>query len=198
MRSKSVDIDIPSYPTAAALIRDEAGRMFLNLEEKSLLEVGYLFGLDRYLKTEGSIRSAVSRARNLVLQEPEKYGVSMEKVAYIQGLLNGRAIVQKPETLREERSLETMDISTMVVDSRNLATKLVKKKLDHLDQSPKALAEMSLKELIGAFHILFDKGQIIQGQATENIAVLSKININLNPDEALAAIMRMREEMQAK
>jgi len=72
-RSNTALIDVPSYPNGEELIRGEAARMFLHMEDKTNTEVAYLFGLDRYLKTEGSMRSAVTRAYNLVLSDPMKY-----------------------------------------------------------------------------------------------------------------------------
>lgn len=195
-RSNTVALDLPSYPTAQALIEDQAGRIFLHLEEHSFAETGYIFGLDRYLKNENSMRGAITRAYNLVLADPIKFDLPPEKVAYIHGLVSARGIAKKkPETLREENDIKKADISTMVLESRDLVTGLVRKKLDYLDRNPKALKEMSLKEIMGAFQILFDKGQIIQGAATEHIAVLSNIKTDMGAEEALEAIIKMREQM---
>ena len=41
--------------------------------------------------------------------------------------------------------------------------------------------------------ILFDKGQIIQGEATENVAVLAKIKSDMSPEEMMDAVLKMRE-----
>jgi len=202
IRSNTVALDIQSYQTGADLLRGEAGRIFLHLEDKPFIEVAYLFGLDRYFSTEPSMRGAITRAFNLVLDNPESYDIPSEKAAFIQGVVSQRAIM-KPvaTTLREEadaKELKDMNLGETVLESRNLATRLVRRKLDHLDRNPKALKEMSLKELIGAFHILFDKGQIIQGAATEHIAILSNISSDMSPDEALGAVMKMREQMIVK
>ncbi len=199
MRSKTAPIDIPSYPSGQALLEEQAGKIFLQLEQKTFAEVGYMFGLDRYFSTEASIRSAVMRAFNLVLDNPGKYDILPEKVGYIQGVVSSRGIKKRdPETLREQQEIEKADIAGLVTGSRDLAARLVRKKLDHLDNNPKALKEMSLKELIGALHILFDKGQIIAGAATEHIAVLSSVDAQIDPKEAMAAIMKMRDEMQER
>lgn len=158
-----------------------------------------MFGLDRYLANEGSMRSAITRAYNLVLDNPSKYEILPEKAAFIQGVVSSRGIAKRtPETVRQEVEAMDSDISKSVTHMRTLSSKLVRRKLEYLDKNPKALKEMSLKELIGAFHILFDKGQIVAGLATENIAVLSNIDMKMNPDEALAAIVKMREELTQK
>ncbi len=196
-RSKTAAIDLPSYPTGNALIEAEAGRIFLNLESMSSLQVGYMFGLDRYYTSEGSIRTSVGRAVNLVLQNPEKYDITLDKAGYIQGIIHSRSIVKKsPETLREEQEIKAIDIGSAVVDARDRAAKLVRKKLEYYETNRKAFKELSLKELIGAFHILFDKGQIIQGAATEHVAIMSNIPEKMDPAEAMAAIMKMREMFQ--
>jgi hypothetical protein len=198
-RSKTVELDIPSYPRGSNLIEGEAGRIFLHLEDKNHLEVAYLFGMDRYFSTESSMRSAVTRAYNLVLENPSKYDILPEKAGYIQGLVSSRGIVKKdPETVREENELKKLDITGMILSTRDLAAGLVRRKLDYLDKHPKALQEEKLKDLGWLLGVLFDKGQIIRGEATEHIAVMSSLPEHMNPDEALKAILQMRDEFNNK
>ncbi len=197
-RSLTVDIDIPSYPTGAALIREMAGRMFLHLEDKSNIEVAYLFGLDRYFASESSMRSAVTRAYNLVLDNPANYDIPGEKAAFIQGLVTSRQILKKPETVRDVKEIEELDITKATLGARNLTAKLLMDKLQWLDEHPKALQEESIVNLTKVFTALFDKGQIVQGAATEHIAVMSQIDSKMDPDEALKAIIQMREATMAK
>jgi hypothetical protein len=198
-RSKTVDIDIPSYPKGSELIQGEAGRIFLQLENHNHLEVAYLFGLDRYFTSESSMRSAITRAYNLVLADPMKYDVAPEKAGFIQGLVSSRGIVKRnPESIREENELKQMDITGMILSTRDLAAGLVRRKLDYLDKHPKALQEEKLKDLGWILGVLFDKGQIIRGEATEHIAVMSSLPEHMNPDEALKAILQMREEFNTK
>lgn len=197
-RSLTAHLDIPSYPTGAALLRAEAGKIFLQMEDKGNIEVAYLFGLDRYFSTESSMRSAVTRAYNLVLENPIGFNVPTEKAAYIQGIVTSRQIMRKPETLREAKEIEEMDISKVVLTTRNLTAKLIQTKLEYLDEHPRALQEESLANLVKVFSGLFDKGQIIQGAATEHIAVMSKIDDRMSPEEAMKAIMQMREQFISK
>lgn len=145
------------------------------------------------------MRSAVTRAYNLVLDNPAKYEILPEKAAFIHGLVAARGIAKKsPETLREEKEIEKLDISSLMLGARDLTAKLVRKKLDYLDKNPKALKEEKLKDLGWLAGVLFDKGQIIMGQATEHIAILSNVDSKMDPDEALAAILRMRDEISKK
>jgi hypothetical protein len=193
-RSKTSDKDIPSYPTAQALIEGEAGKIYLALEEKTFLEVAYIFGLDRFFSNESSMKSAITRAYNLVLDNPEKFGIPSERAAFIHGVVASRNINKKPETLREDKEVKAKDLSTELLSARDLATSLVKRKLEYLDKNPKALQEEKIKDLGWIMGVLFDKGQIIQGQATEHIAVLSKISDDMKPEEAMSELLNMRNQ----
>lgn len=198
-RSNTALVDIPSYPNAAKLIEAEAGRMFLHLEDKSNIEVAYLFGLDRYLKSEGSMRSGVTRAYNLVLDDPAHYDILPEKAAFIHGIVTSRILKKKdPETIREQEELAKMDIGALMLSTRDIAAKLVRRKLDYLNEHPQALRDEKLKDLGWLLGVLFDKGQIIQGAATEHIAVMSNLPEHIDPDEALKAIMQMREQFNSR
>lgn len=196
--SKTVDIELKSYGTPAELVEHEAGAMYLALEDKSALEVGYLFGLDRFYSKNNSIRSCVSKAINLVLDNPKRYALSPEQVGFIQGKLAARNKNQiSDETLREQEEARSLDITKQITETRDLAAKLVRKKLEYLESHPKALKEEKLKDLAWVTGILFDKGQIASGNATEHIAVLSKIDSNLSPQETMNAIINLREQIVA-
>jgi hypothetical protein len=200
-KSKTSDNGLNSYPSAQALIEAEAGRIFLALEEKSYIQVAYEFGLDRYLANEASMKSAITRAYNLVLGDSEKYGVPRERAAFIHGVVASRNIKNRgtPETIREETEIKALDMSSMLLGARDLAMSLVQKKLQYLDKNPKALKEEKLKDLGWIVGVLFDKGQVIQGQATEHIAVLSKVEGNMSPEDAMKALLQMRDnEILAK
>lgn len=189
---------VPSYPTGAALLRGEAGNIFEQLETKGNIEVAYLFGLDRYFTSESSMRSAVTRAYNLVLDNPKGYAILPTRAAFIQGIVTSRQILKRPETVREKLEVEALDITKVTLNARNLTAKLLMDKLQWLDEHPRALQEESIVNLTKVFTSLFDKGQIVQGAATEHIAVLSQIDSKMDPDEALKAIMQMRENTIAK
>lgn len=194
-RSKTVDIDIPTYTTGIQLIEAEAARIFLNLEDHSNVEVAYLFGLDRFYTSTGSMRGAISKAYNMVLTDPMKYDIPLDKAGFIQAMVESRQIVKKdPETVRELEEMEKLDINTLMLSNRDVAAQLVRRKLEYLKGSPKALKEEKLKDLVYVLGHLFDKGQIVQGQATEHVVFMSNLPEKMNPDEALKAILQMREE----
>lgn len=191
--------DLPSYTSGMALLEEQAGEIFRCLENKTYLETAYEFGLDRYYSSEDSMKSAITKAYNIALDNPSKFGLTMEEAAFIQGKIQGRNIGRKdPETVREAKEIAALDISTQINETRDLVAGLVRKKLEFLNRNPKALKEEKLKDLGWLLGVLFDKGQIVAGQATEHIAVMSNIPEHIDPAEAMKAIMKMREEQIAK
>lgn len=198
-RSLTVELPLKSYPSGVALLEAECARIFLNLEDHSSAEVAYMFGLDRFYSTIASMRGAVSKAYNMVLDNPLKFDIPLDKAGYIQGIVESRTIArQDPETVRELEELKKMDIGGLVMENRDTAARLVRKKLAYLESNPRALKEEKLKDLVYVLGHLFDKGQIISGQATEHIAFMSNLPEKMNPDEALKAILAMREQFNSK
>ncbi len=111
-------------------------------------------------------------------------------------------VTKKPQsetTLREKMEIiNPSDIKGLITGARNKASKIMFEKLGRIEKSKKAIDDIGLGELAKVVGILFDKGQIIQGQSTENIAVMSKnIDQNLTPEESLAMVLRMRETTMA-
>lgn len=183
-----------SYGTGQAYIEANARLIFLAMENGSALEVGKQFGLYKYYTTPGSVRSAVNRAYNMVLDNPGDYEIEMDIAKRIQEKVQARSFKRSPEVIKQRQEVQELDIRELITGNRNKATLLLRKKLNHLDKNPKALADISLRDLVGAVHILFDKGQIVAGMATEHIAVMTNIPENLPPEDAIKLITRMREQ----
>ena len=130
--------------------------------------------------------------------EPEKFIVHPDTVELVvkavqERGIGGAATKSNKPTVAEQNE-DNRSVEELLTSNRDLANKLVHKKLVALDSSKKALRNESVVSLGKIFGILFDKSQIIRGQATEQILHLSKININMSPDDALSAILRMREQ----
>ncbi len=186
---------------------NEVAGMFRLLKDKGYAEVGYEFGLDKKYKNSASMITAVQRATSRVRDNPEKYGISIDTVNDVltalehrktAGLLNRP--VEENLTLREKNELlDPKDIKGMVTLGRNKAAKLLNTKLDRISKSKKMLDELDLGKLATVVAIMVDKSQILSGQATENIAVLSKnIDSNLSTEEAIEIALRMREKNMAE
>lgn len=178
--------------------------MFRLLKDKSYAEVGFEFGLDKQYKHLTSMVGAVRRETSKVRDNPERYGISKETVNDVLLSLEKRKTIglmnQDPEkqdlTLREQKELlDPKDIKGLVISGRNKAAKLLNEKLDRIGKSRKALDDVDISKLATVMAIMVDKAQILQGQATEHIAVLSKnIDSNLTPEEAIDMALRMREK----
>lgn len=168
------------------------------LAEKSAYEVGIEFGFDKRYKTVESIRSAVHGIYRQVENNPDRFGASVEVLQKVQEAKEKRLkeSQMKPAgvTLREKQeALENIDIKELTLSNRQKAGKLLSRKLDRIGSSAKRLDEVNISSLAQVFGIIFDKAQIISGEATENIAVMAKIDENLNPQQALDMVLKMRE-----
>jgi hypothetical protein len=69
--------------------------------------------------------------------------------------------------------------------------------MDMINSNKKMLEKENLVSLAKVFGIFFDKSQILQGQATENIAIKAKISKDMSPEESLEELLKMRESRQA-
>lgn len=181
------------------LTDDKKSRIFLFCKDKPFKEVGFEFELDKSYKTVASMVTAVSRIYNQVKNDPLKYNLDYDRVNEIVDIVNKRqtgGLVTNRDntTLREkEEILNPTDIKGLVMGSRNLAMGILHKKLGKMSRSVKMMDDIKLSELATVSAILIDKAQILQGQSTENIAILSKNIGQLTPEEALAHVLKTRE-----
>ncbi len=172
--------------------------MFLQLKEKTLIEVAYEFGLDRFLASASGMKTYVSKAYNLVLQNPVKYGVMEKEAGLIQGIVSARSLKFGHTTLKEKEEAQKFNLGDFVQGTRDLSIKLLRKRLEYLERHPKEAATEKLRDLAWVAGLLFDKGQIIMGQATEHVAVMSRIDEKLTPEKALEAVLALRDEFQSQ
>lgn len=177
----------------------QIGGLFKMCGDKTLAEVGFEYGLDKHYKTVEAMKVRVSTYYKKVKNDPEKYGISQELVDEVVSKVEQRfqSMTKSKEsqpTLKEARELiNPSDIKGLVLGGRNKAAKLLYEKLDRMGNSKKLLDGVKLGELATVMAILVDKGQILQGQSTENIAILSKNIGMLSPEEALAHVLKTRE-----
>ena len=177
-------------------MRDEKeGLLFKMLAEKSLYETGMEFGFDKRLKNSQGVKNAVYRIYVQVKSNPEKYLITPEVVDLVSGVVSSRKVAERTNvTLREQNdSVQNTDLKELVTSARDKSMRLIHKKLDQISSNKKALDSVNLVQLTTAFGTIFDKAQIISGEATENIAVLSKIKSDMTPEESMNMILKMRE-----
>lgn len=179
---------------------DKKATIFKRLASSTLYDVGLEFGFDKHYKDAVAIRNKVYTIYRQVANEPERYAVQQEVVDLVTDAVSNRKIAIKSEATPmrvEANAIVATDIKNLTLTGRDTAGRLIAKKLEYLEAHPKALQQESLVNLGKIFGIMFDKSQIIQGQATEHVALMGRIDTNLTPEQALDAILRSREVMQA-
>lgn len=184
-------LELPVYPSGKALIEARGSEIFLALKDQSAIDVAYMFGLNKYFTNDKSMRSAIMRVYNSVMDNPQVYGIDLEVVKSVEAALKGRR-----KNVPIQVDVDSMDVSSLLQFNRDLTGKLIRRKLQLLDQDPRALKDEKLKDLGWLYGVFFDKGQIMAGKATEHIALMSNIPDHMDPEEALKAIMKMREEFE--
>lgn len=170
------------------------GLLFKMLASKTLYETGIEFGFDKHYKDERAVNNAVYKIYLAVKNEPEKYLITQEVVDMVVANVSNRNMGKRDGVLKEKnQALDKQDIKELVITGRKKALELVHMKMERLGKSNKKLDEVPITALAQAFGILFDKGQIIQGMATENVAVLAKIDKDIKPEDAIEMVLKMRE-----
>lgn len=169
--------------------------IFRALAAKSVLQVGMDYGFDKVYKDTRAIRNAVNAISMKVRHNPEQYGVKPEEVALVQKSLDERklAVVPKEASLAEKNDIKN-DIKELVQGIRDKTFLLINKKLDRVKNSTKKLDAISFKDLGIIAGIAFDKTQILRGEATETVTVISKIDQSLPPGEIIKLALQMREQ----
>lgn len=170
--------------------------VFKALSTKTLYEAGIQFGLDKYYKDSRAVTNAVYNIYRKVLADPQRYAVLPETVELVKGVVANRSVSKTANTtLREKIDVDANpDFKDLVLSGRKKAFVLLNKKMDRVMKSNKSIDEIGITALAQTFGILFDKAQIISGEATENVAVLAKIDRNMSSEDALATVLKMREK----
>lgn len=170
------------------------GLLFKMLGSKTLYETGVEFGLDKHYKDARAVNNAVYKIYQEVQKNPERYLVTPEVVEMVVANVSNRNLGKREGVLREKQEvLDKQDIKELTVSGRKKALDLLHMKMDRIAGSKKKLDEVPITSLAQVFGIIFDKAQIIQGMATENVAVLAKIDKDLKPEDAIALVLKMRE-----
>ena len=185
---------------AMQLTDDKKAALFRKLASSTLYDVGIEFGLDKHYKNATGVKNRVYAIYKDVVLNYEKYSVHPDTVDLVKSAVSSRkvAVGTQSTTLAEKNvEIQTKDIKALTTGSRDSAGRLIANKLDYLEKHPRALEKESLVNLGKIFGILFDKSQIISGQATEHVALMGRIDANMTPEEAIQAVLRSRELTQA-
>lgn len=182
----------------AKLTKKDKLKIFNDAAKYSYLDVGRVNDLEEWYSSDASMRAAVGRIVRDVGEHPESYGISSDKVKMVKEIIDERKQSGKNQAAKvyEKKKVEAyMDkpIEEIVTSNRNKLSAIMNKKADMLLKDEKQLKETSLSQLSTAFGVMFDKGQILRGEATEHIAFQGNISQDMDPNEAIEAVVKMRE-----
>ena len=172
--------------------------IFFALKQKSIYESGVACGMDPAWG-RAVIKSKVDSAVKSVRNNPERFGVTPQDIEDVAVSIRTRQVVSYRPTLpakTEEEKVQELDFKDLVLAGRKKAYQVLMKKLDRVSKTNKGIDEINLATLATTFGILFDKSQIAKGEATENVAIMAKVNPNMSPEEALNMVLQMREVNQ--
>ena len=168
---------------------EKKSAIFKKLVSETLYETGVSFGLDKHYSTPQSVKTKVYTIYNEVKNDPEKFGIQPDTLDLVVDTVSNRKIAKTKEpTIAEQEGIKVSDVKSLTLGGRDKLAGLINKKLVYLETHPKALKEESLVNLAKVYSTMFDKAQIIQGQATDHVAIMGKID----------AVLKMRELQQAE
>lgn len=190
--------DVPRGKIAGYLrITPEQQREFyLSLARMTYLDAAKKLGISDRYTTDSSLKQIGYRLYKET--NPEELGISSDAIAIVSTALAERKSKAQTEIMdgANPEVLDSSDSKQLVIGGKNKAALLLHKKMDMLMNSKKRLDAVPVSQLATMFGILFDKAQIIQGEATENIAVMAQVKKDMNPQEALDALLKIREFQQ--
>lgn len=189
---------VKKYQSGADLLRGEAKEIFISLLKYNPLQVAYLFGLERHYSSDASMRSAIYKSYIWVLDDPEKYDISMEMAAAVEKCVKARTIgPSKIKALkkREKDEMDKVTTSELITKGTDRSLVLLHRKFDELERHG-GLKNVKITDLVKVVTAMFDKAQITRGEATQNIAILSRhITKDLDVELALEQIITSRENI---
>ncbi len=141
----------------------------------------------------------ISRRVNRVAKNPARYGVSSDKAEMTKSIVVNRNSLtlnarNKEENIRNVTKKEKKTIDQLVMEGRHKSWMVLNLKLDEAMRDPNKRSKVALGEIAKVAGITFDKGQLIDGKATEHVAVMSKFdNKDISREDAMNAVLKMRE-----
>lgn len=130
-------------------------------------------------------------AENMTPEELRK-AKHNEKVRRYKSRQRGVDPGTEKKTGQELRVIDSAELMAMTADTRNLMMMVMNRKLQEVYADPDQLAKLNITSLATAFGILVDKHNMMNGMATENIAIHHKIDINMTSTDALEELSKMR------
>ena len=166
--------------------------MFKALANKSQYQVGVDFGMGDRFNNNVKIVNFVNSVYKEVLADPEKFVITPDVKEMVEKGMEAR----RSTGINARREIELtndIDEKDIVLLTKKKTFVLLNRKLDYLYKNPRAFRNESLMSLAKVAGILFDKSQIMKGEATEHIAIRAKVNENITLEEATQQLLKFRE-----
>lgn len=167
-------------------------QMFKALANKSQYQVGVDFGLSDRFNNNVKIVNFVNSVYKEVLKDPQKFSINQEVVELVEKGMEARRGMGVSQRRDIELTKEIQE-GDLVLQAKNKGWVLLNRKLDYLLRNPRAFRNESVISIAKVAGIVFDKSQIIKGQATEHIAIRAKVADNITLEEATQQLLRFRE-----
>lgn len=166
------------------------------MEKNTAKEAGRKMGWDEMYENEGKLERAVNYRFQKVKKNPAQYDVDPEKYAKVVTEVGSRAVASHTpkKDMQEMVEDDPRDVLEMLSDIKKKGIHLAEKKLERLATTKKQLDKTKLRDFSTFIGTIIDKHQLLAGKATENVAVRAEIKEDMDPDEALSTMLRMREE----
>jgi hypothetical protein len=194
-------VHCPVVGISVALKEEKKALLVKALIDHTPYEAGLMFELDKQYKNSATVTAAVHRIWNQVKNNPDKYLVSNDLIEAVETKLknNRKSMIGGDrKTLRELKDEKlNMPIEKLAIDNRAKAATALGLRLDEILFSKKHRDKVSIGDLAKVYGITFDKGQIVEGKATDHVSLMAKVSKEMSPAEAIDVILKMREYNQA-
>lgn len=167
--------------------------IFKALATKSQFAVGLDFGFERYFKSNSGVINKVNAVYQEVKKNPEKFAIQPEVLDMVERGMEARRRTKNPSPTAALTNPGEVNERDLVLGAKKKAWVLLNKKLDYLGKHKKAFQEESIMSIAKLAGIVFDKAQIVSGEATEHVLLKAKIDSKITPADALIQLLSFRE-----
>ena len=168
--------------------------IFKALSAKSQFLVGQEFGFEKYYKSQSGVINAVNRIYKEIKENPQEFAITPDVMDLVEKSMLSRRSTKTPSRMVDPGEVNEKEL---VIGAKNKVWVLLNKKLDYLAKNKRAFKAESIMSIAKVAGIVFDKSQISKGEATEHIALKAKIDNNITSGEALEALLKVRETVNA-
>lgn len=163
------------------------------MANKSIYAVGVEYGMDKVYSSKSKVTNAVYSIYAEVKEDPERFTITQDMLNMVEAGMQARRSHKAGSAAEDGPSVAEQDHSNLVITARKKSWKLLVEKLDYLIKNKAAFRKESVVSLAKVAGIVFDKGQLIEGKATDQVAILAKIDENMSTEDAVKELLKLRD-----